>query len=154
MPECDQSPVAGWAGSPQTAYVARFLTSLLIAAALLAMVAARPLAAPAKDGDGDEVRVTGVCGGSVTSELRAKAEDDGIELRFKLRRSRSGAVWRIVLVHERRIAWKGTAKSTGSSGSFELRRMLTDFSGADAISVRAVGPRGVVCRASATLLES
>lgn len=132
--------------------MARLLTPLLIAAALLA--AALPVAASAKDGDGDEVRVAAVCGGSVTGELRMKADDDGIELRFKLRRSRSGSVWRITLVHERRIAWKGTTKTSGSSGSFELRRTLQDFSGADAVSVRALGPRGLVCRASGTVVES
>jgi hypothetical protein len=131
--------------------VARFLTPLLFAAALLAL-AAWPIAAPAKDGDG-EVRVAGTCGGGVASELRLKGEDDGIELRFKLRHSRAGAVWRIVLVQERRIAWKGTAKTTGSSGSFELRRTLRDLPGADAISVRALSPRGLVCRATATILE-
>jgi hypothetical protein len=133
--------------------VNRFLTPFLIAAALMALLAARPVASFAKDGDG-EVRTTGTCGGGVASELRLKSEDGGIELRFKLRHSRAGSVWRISLVQERRIAWKGTAKTAGSSGSFELRRTLQDLPGADAVSVRALGPRGLVCRATATILES
>ena len=76
---------------------------------MLSLFAARPVAAVAKDGPG-EVRVAGVCGSGATSELRLKSDDDGIELRFEVDHSRAGVVWRVVLVHERRIAWKGTAR--------------------------------------------
>ncbi len=129
------------------------ITLLALAAAVLSLVAARPLVAEAKDGDG-QVRVVGVCGRNVTSELAVKSDDGNLELRFKLRHGRSGAAWRVVLVQERRIAWKGSAKATGSSGSFEVRRTLSDLPGADAITVRAWGPFGLGCRASATLRES
>jgi hypothetical protein len=131
----------------------RRLTVLLLAVALLSLVAARPLAARAKDGDG-EVRVKGTCGKGAASELRLKSRDDGLELRFKLHHSRSGAAWRVVLVQERRIAWKGGAKTAGSNGSFELRRTLPDFPGSDEITVRAWGPRGLNCQATAILAEA
>jgi hypothetical protein len=136
--------------------VPRFpISALVLAAAVLSFVFAVPLAAQAKDGDGDgQVRVAGVCGNSVTSELSVKRDNDGLELRFKLRQGRSGAAWRVVLVQERRIAWKGNPRTTGSSGSFEVRRTLPDLPGADAITVRAWGPLGVGCRATATLRES
>jgi hypothetical protein len=130
--------------------VIRFLVPLAIC---LALLAARPVAALAKDGPG-EVRVAGVCGKGATSKLRLRARDGGIELRFEVDHNRVGTVWRVSLVHERRVAWKGSAKTTRSGGSFEVRRTLPDLPGADAITARAVGPRGLVCRATAVLPDS
>jgi hypothetical protein len=120
---------------------------------LLLVFAAPSVAAVAKDGGG-EVRVAGVCGSGATSKLRLKSGDDGIELRFEVDHSRPGVIWRVVLVHERRIAWKGAARTTRPDGSFEVRRTLRDLPGADAVSVRAWGPRGLVCRAAAILSGS
>ena len=117
---------------------------------MFSLFAAWPIAAVAKDGPG-EVRVAGVCSSGVASELRLKRRDQGIELRFELDDGGAGAVWRVVLVHERRIAWKGAVRTTRPRGSFEVRRTLEDLSGADAITASAWGPRGLVCRAAATL---
>ena len=123
---------------------------LLLALAMLSLVAAWPLAALAKDGDG-KARARGTCSKGAASELQLESDDDGVELRFKLHHSRTGAAWRVVLVQERRIAWKGAAKTTGSSGSFEVRRTLPNFPGSDEITVRAWGPRGLNCQATAIL---
>ena len=122
------------------------------AVGMLLSFAATTAAAVAKDGRG-EVRVTGVCGSGATSGLRLKRRDDGIELRFEVDHSRPGVRWRVVLVHERRIAWKGAAR-TRPNRSFEVRRTLPDLPGADAVTARAWGPRGLVCRADATLPDS
>jgi hypothetical protein len=116
----------------------------------LALLVAAPVAALAKDRD--EVRVAGVCGAGAKADFRLRSRDDGIELRFEVERAPAGR-WRVVVVHERRVAWKGSVR-TRSGGSFEVRRALPDFAGADAVSARALGPRGVVCRAAATLPES
>jgi hypothetical protein len=118
----------------------------------LSVVAAAPIAAGTKDRR-DDVRVFGVCSGATTSTLRLKSKDGGIELRFEVEDARRGSAWRVVLVQERRIAWKGTVKTRGS-GSFEVRRALRDLPGADVIAARALGPRGLVCRATATLPAS
>ena len=125
----------------------------LLGIGLVLLYPARAVAAVAKDGRG-EVRAAGVCGSSAVSRLRLKSGDDGIELRFEVDHGRAGAVWRVVLVHERRIAWKGAVKTTRSDGSFEVRRTLDDLPGADAVSVRALGPQGLVCRAAAVLPDS
>lgn len=115
--------------------------------------AARTGAAVAKDGRG-EVRVAGVCGSGATSKLRLRGGDEGIELRFEIEHARAGIAWRVVLVHERRIAWKGAARTIRPSGSFEVRRTLQDLPGADAVTAQAWGPRGLVCRAAAILPDS
>ena len=125
----------------------RFAPLLVLAAFVGA--AAQPVASGAKDGGGD-VRVAAACSKGVTSDLRLRARDGGIELRFKLRRGRAGS-WRVVLVQERRVAWRGTRKTSGSSDSLELRRMLSDLPGADVVTATAWGPGGLTCRASATL---
>ena len=122
---------------------------VLLGLAALALPSILPMAATAKDGGG-EVRVAAVCSKGVRSELRLKATDGSIEVRFRLRRGHASS-WRVVLVQERRIAWKGTQRTSGSDGSFELRRTVPDLAGADAFTATAWGPRGLVCRASATL---
>ena len=119
---------------------------LLLGVGILSLFAARPAAAVANDGR-DEVRAAGDCGSGAASELRLKRDHDGIELRFRVD-TRAGAVWRVALVHERRIAWKGAARTTRTNGSFEVRRTLPDLPGADAVTASAWGPRGLVCQSN------
>jgi len=69
----------------------------------------------------------------VTADLRLRLQDNRIRTRFEVEHSRAGA-WQIVLVHERRIAWRG-----GARGSFEIERALPDFPGSDAVTARATG---------------
>ncbi len=118
---------------------------------VLSIFAANSRAADAKDGRG-EIRAAGTCGRGATSELRLRSGDRGIEVRFEVDHARAGVRWRIALVHERRIAWKGAA-STTRSGSFELTRTLPDLLGADVVTAIAWGPRGLVCRATAALAD-
>jgi hypothetical protein len=126
------------------------LSALLGLLGVVLLLAVRPAVAVAKDGRGD-VRVAGVCGSGATAKLRLRGRDKGIELRFEVEHSRGGAVWRVVLVHERRVAWRGQVKTTRPGGSFEVRRTLQDLPGADTVTARALGPRGLVCRAAVTL---
>ena len=126
----------------------RSTTVLLLLACLLV---ALPASSQARGGGGDdEVRTSGRCGGSASSELRLEADDGTIELRFEVRGARRGS-WRVVVVQERRVAWRGTVSPKGGSRSFRVERDLDDLPGADAIMVRATGPRGVTCSASGTL---
>jgi hypothetical protein len=123
---------------------------LLLACLLLAL----PASSQARGGGGDdEVRTSGRCGGGASSELRIRAKDGTIELRFEVRGARRGS-WRVVVVQERRVAWRGTVRADGGSRSFRIERDLDDLPGADAIMVRASGPRGVTCNASGTLSGS
>jgi hypothetical protein len=121
---------------------------LLITVLALALAAAGASTARADDGPGDDgdrfdVRVTGHCNGGAWSRLRLVGRDGRIEIRFELRNARRGALWKVVVTHERRIVARATPRA--SSGSFELRRNVADFAGADAVSVRATGPRGETC---------
>jgi hypothetical protein len=135
--------------------------AILAAVASLALVG--PAAALAKGGGDDdgggggrgggdrpEVRVAGSCGRGATSKLKLKADDGQIEAEFEVH-GRSGARWRVVFVQENRIAWRGSARTGGSSRSFSIERRLSDYAGPDHVTARAVGPRGITCQATATL---
>jgi hypothetical protein len=117
---------------------------------LLACSALLVLPASSQAGRDDELRTAGVCGGGASSELRLEADDGAIEMRFEVRGARSGAAWRVVVVHERRVVWRGSRRP-GGGRSFRVERDLEDLGGADSIAVRASGPGGVTCRASGTL---
>jgi hypothetical protein len=133
-------------------HVIRFVVSICICLGLL--FPALPASAIAKDGPGGEVRVAGTCSSGASSKLRLRSRDDGIELRFEVEHTRGGVLWHVVVVHERRVAWKGDVRMSRSSGSFELRRTLRDLPGSDEVTVRALGRRGALCRAQATLPDA
>ncbi|MEA2148177.1 MAG: hypothetical protein QOD69_7 [Solirubrobacteraceae bacterium] len=101
-------------------------------------------------GDRPEVRAGGTCGKGATSSLRVRSRDGGLETEFEVH-GRAGASWRVTIVHEWKVAWRGRRRTAGPSHAFSLEYRLPDLSGADVVSARAVGPRGVVCSASATL---
>lgn len=145
--------------------MARRWASLPVAtvAALVALALTGPAAALARDGGGGggggghggggnrpTVRVAGTCGHGATSSLKLKADDGGIETEFEVH-GRSTATWRVVLVQDSRIAWRGHARTLGPSRSFSVERLLGDYPGPDQVTARAVGPRGITCQASAIL---
>ena len=81
-------------------------------AAVLALLAGAAPAA-ARDGEDDdgrrEARVAGTCAKGASSKLRLRSRDGTISVEFEVKRSRRGERWRVVLVHERRVAWRGSA---------------------------------------------
>jgi hypothetical protein len=124
---------------------------LVLALLLLAVSAGAAQARGGDHGGGGEVRVAGDCGRGATAALRLRADDRRIELRFRLRQSRGRGAWRIAVVHEQRVSYRATRRTTRSDDSFELRRTLPDLPGSDTVTVHAWGPSGVSCRAAATL---
>jgi hypothetical protein len=139
------------------------LSALALAVVALAAAGATPALArggPGRGGGGDgggggggdrpEVRVPGSCGTGASSSLKVKARDGGLETEFEVH-GRRVARWRVTMVHEREVAWRGVRRTSGASRSFSVEYRLPDYSGADLVTARAVGPGGVVCSASATL---
>lgn len=118
-----------------------------VVAATLAL--ALPAPALARGGGDDEVRAAGSCGRGASAELRAREHHGALEVEFRVRRSRDGERWNVVLVHERRVAVRTTATSRGSG--LRVRRTIPDYDGADQITARASGPRGLTCQATAVL---
>jgi len=128
--------------------------AVLLALLLLAFSAG---AAQARGGDhgggggGGEVRVAASCGRGTTASLRLRSHDGRLEVRFRLHQERGRGLWRITVVHERRVAFRAARRTTRSDDSFEVRRVLQDLRGSDTVVVHAWGPKGGGCRAAATL---
>ena len=108
--------------------------------------------AAARDG-GDsrpEVRERGVCGRGSEARLRLRAGDGAIRVDTEVRTSRTG-VWRLTILHERRIVIRARVRVTRSNGGIRRRIVLPDYVGADTVSVRAVAPSGETCSVAAML---
>ena len=121
----------------------------LLAFAALCAALTLPLSATADDGP-EDVRRSGDCSRSSEIGLRAHSDDDVIEVELEIETPRRGSTWAVILLHERRIAFRGHLR-TRSNGSIELKRSVPDWFGVDVLVVRASGPRGESCRVSAKL---
>ena len=130
--------------------------AVTVAAALAASLFVAVAPSLARDGKDDrpEVRVTGDCTGSAEAKLRLRADSGAIELEFEIEHTHAGVLWRVALVHERRVAWKGSARTTPLSGALAIDRTLPDLPGYDTVTARAWGPQGLSCHATATLAGS
>lgn len=100
--------------------------------------------------DREAVRKSGTCSKASTSKIKLSQEDGLIEVEFEVDQNRNRVRWVVVLKQRGRVVFQGTRATRAPSGSFELRRLLPDRSGADAISAKATSPSGEVCRAAAT----
>lgn len=121
---------------------------LLVAVASCAALSL-PAVAPADDDPG-EARKAGICTGASEASLRLRAEDGEIRVEFEID-SRWPGTWNVIVLHERRIAFRGPIRPRSTSRSVRLRRVLEDWYGRDTITVRASGPRSETCRASASV---
>lgn len=133
---------------------------------LLAVTALALLGAPTAFADGgsgssgsvgsglsleQRVETTGSCTKAASARLRLRAKEGRIRVELEVDSSRSGVVWRVVVLHERNVVFQGSARTTAPSGSFELRRSVQDWWGTEQITARATSRAGEVCRASARI---
>src|SRR5215208_6479274 len=93
---------------------------------ILATVAtAGCLTAPACALADDGVRVAGACSAGATASLRLDDKGRQLELRFEARHGRGADRWRVVIVRERRVVWRGSPRAR--RGRIRVRRDLTDL---------------------------
>jgi hypothetical protein len=90
------------------------------------------------------------CGGGAHPALTLRPADGAIHAKFSVEGARPGDAWRLVLVHEGHVVWRGESRVTAHGGLY-LRRTLADYPGADSVHVRATGPGGATCGAAATV---
>jgi hypothetical protein len=136
-----------------------------IRAALAAVAIALAVPATGAGGEGDEEEnesVTRVsCLGGI-AELRLETDDDDddgaagdsdseIAVALRVNARRPVAVWRLVLLHERRIVYRGTRRSTGSSYRLRYTRRLPDWLGRQTVAARIAADIGRTCRLEATI---
>ena len=97
------------------------------------------------------MRATGACDRGVSIRLRLRSRDGELRADVEIDHARRGSSWRVVLVQDRRVAWRGRVRIGSGSDSVEIERRLRDLPGADSVSARAWGPGGVTCSVAATL---
>jgi hypothetical protein len=107
-------------------------------------------AVPAHAKDGDVIR-TGDCSGRADWKLKVSPEDGRLEVEGEVDSNRNGQLWRWRLVHDGALAASGSRFTAGPSGSFSVRRLVANRSGADTLVFRARQPAtGQVCRGVVT----
>jgi hypothetical protein len=124
----------------------RTLLALHVAAVGLVI----PAWGAADDGDDRaEVRTRGVCTGESVSTLRVRSEEGTLRIEFRIDSyGRAVRTWTLVVLRERRIAFRGTLRPVRGSRSIRLRRTVADWPGSEQIVVRAVAADSETCRAS------
>jgi 2-methylaconitate cis-trans-isomerase PrpF len=122
---------------------------LLLAA--VAACAALSLPSVASADDGGEVRKAGSCTASSTMNVRLRADDGKIRVELEIEGRQRGAAWTVILLRERRIAFRGVIHAREGSREARLRRTFDDWFGRDSIVIRASGPRAETCRVSAAI---
>jgi hypothetical protein len=90
------------------------------------------------------------CGGGAMANLSLWHEARQFGAAFTLGHAAPRAPWRLVVVHEGRVDWRGDVR-TDSRGGLKVLRRLDELNGADRVTVRATGPDGRTCAATATL---
>jgi hypothetical protein len=147
-------PAAASRGTIRLVSTGILRTILPLAAAALVAVASPAIArADDEDPDGD-VRVERPC--TVRSSVRLRVstrDDDRLRVEVDIRTVRRGARWVVVLIHERRLVARVPVRTGLGSGALSLRRTVADWPGRDTVVVRALGPRGEICRAAVVVRE-
>ena len=125
------------------------LIGIAALAALLLTLAPTALARGGKDDD--RVIKRGKCTASSTWKLKVKSDDGRIETEFEVDQNRVGKRWRVTLLRNGSIAFRGTRTTRAPSGSFEVERLLAPSAGTTRIvaSARALQGRET-CRAAIT----
>jgi hypothetical protein len=123
---------------------ARTLTIALAAAT----AAIAPNAALAKGGG---VTTAGSCSKASTAKLKIGEDNGRIETEFEVDQNRNGVRWQVVLRRNGRLVVSTVATTRAPSGSFELRRLLSNGAGGDRITAQATSPSGEICVARATV---
>jgi hypothetical protein len=127
--------------------VTRRTTTAIALAVALGVVAPIP-SALAKDGD---IIARAGCSDSSNAKLKLSEENGRIEVEFEVDQNRNGVRWSWSLRRPSRgVVRSGTAVTRAPSGSFEVRRVLSDLPGPDRITARATNARGAVCLVRAT----
>jgi hypothetical protein len=118
--------------------------SLVAAGGLLLATAPAALADDEKEKDGD-------CSMKSDWELELEKDDGKIEIEFDVDTPRSGQTWRVRVLHNGDLSYKGK-RVTDDDGEYEVDRKVRDRAGKDRIVVRGVNAKtGEVCRGALSI---
>src|SRR3954452_3246722 len=99
----------------------------------------------------DGKRVAGNCSGHSTAKLKVKPDSGRLETEFEVDQNRSGVTWKATIRRNGHVAVRRNMTTRAPSGSGGLGGRLTEGSGRDKVTARAVSPSGQVCTASLSI---
>ena len=104
-----------------------------IARAGLAVALAGSLALPtaAHASGADDVIHQGSCTGTADWRLKAKPDNNRIELEFEVDSNRVGQNWNVKIFHDGQRILNGTRTTAGASGSFAVHKLTANHAGRD-----------------------
>jgi hypothetical protein len=119
----------------------RFGIAALIAAGTLAMTPAaiagsHDSVAPLRGGGGG-ITKSGTCSMGSTWTLTAKADNNQIEVEFEVDQNVVGQTWKVVMKDNGTVFFKGKKITGDPSGSFTVRKLITDQAGTDNLTAKA-----------------
>ena len=97
------------------------------------------------------MRVQGTCSKSSTAKLKLSNEDGRIELEFEVDQNRNGIPWKVALRQNGALVASLTRTTRSPSGSFSVRRVVSNTAGADRVLAVGTSPSGERCTAQAAL---
>lgn len=99
----------------------------------------------------DDVIVEGACSGASDWKVKLSEENGALEVEFEVDQNVVGDTWKVTLTRNGVQFFRGRGTTVAPSGSFEIRRVISDGAGADTVQAVAKNPAtGEVCRGSAT----
>lgn len=106
----------------------------LVGVGLVVMALIAPTAAFAKDGD---VITTGPCSAASTWKLKLSDEDAGKEVKIEVDQNVVGDRWKVRILLNGDVLFKGKRTTVAPSGEFKVRRVVTDLPSKDVVKIRA-----------------
>lgn len=122
------------------------VTRTIAAVVSLGVVAAPIPSALAKRGD---KIVRGTCSANSSIKLKLSDENGRIEVEAEVDQNRNGVAWTYALAKNGVTVKRGTATTRAPSGSFSVRRLMSNSAGVDRVAIRA-SRAGEVCTVRAT----
>ena len=114
----------------------------LLAIAALGATGATPVSAKSI-----RVVASGHCTSASVWKLKLSPEGSRIETEFQVDQNRNNRLWQVTISQNGTSVWRGSRHTLAPSGSFTVRRLLTNRAGTDRIVVRATNvATGEVCR--------
>jgi hypothetical protein len=110
------------------------------------------LAPAAAASGGGGVRASGSCSSGATWTLKAKHDDQLIQVEGEVDANRAGQTWNWSISDNGTVVRSGTATTTARSGSFTIERRIGNRAGADHLVFRANRPAtGQTCRGAVSV---
>jgi hypothetical protein len=106
----------------------------------------------AGSGNDRDVIKEGPCSGASDWKLKLSPENGRLEVEFEVDQNVIGDTWKVQMKDNGTVFFRGRAVTKGPSGSFEVRKLITDQPGTDNVVALARNlSTGETCKGSASI---